>query len=45
MCCHSSLNIKEEDPAKNRFLSIDVNIAIKESTRIFLYHSAVDKRI
>lgn len=45
MRCHSALNIKEEELAKNHSPSTDANIAIKERTKMFTYHSTVGKQI
>lgn len=45
MCCHIALNIKEEDLAKSHSLGIDANIAIKEGTKMFMYHSTVGEQI
>lgn len=45
MCCHNALNIKKEDLAKYHSQGIDANIAIKEGTKMFMYHSTVGKQI
>lgn len=45
MRCHSALNIKEEELAKNHSPGTDANIVIKERTKMFTYHSTVGKQI
>jgi hypothetical protein len=45
LCYHRVLHSEGKNPGKNHFPGIDINVAIKESTKMLMYHSAVGKQI